>query len=126
MQRPQSSGIDLAGFSFAKPAANQKTFSLRALPKQGLINLNSTWAAGTTEGQSKDGGQDEQFLAPKNQCVKSICLVDGIADGTLRIVLQGHLPNLSLNLPNALVKTTHHTRSTMSPHGPRGLIMPND
>lgn len=66
MQRPQSSGIDMTGFSFAKPAAKHKGFSLPPPSKQGLINLNPTWAASTVETQHKGGGQDEQLRTPKN------------------------------------------------------------
>lgn len=44
MQRQKSSAIDVTAFSFAKPAARQGGFSLRALPKQSLITsgLNHT------------------------------------------------------------------------------------
>ncbi|KAJ5292791.1 uncharacterized protein N7443_008744 [Penicillium atrosanguineum] len=65
MQRPQSSGIDTAGFSFAKPPTNQRGSSLRPPPKQGLINLNSPWAAATVEDQNIDDGQEAQFSVAK-------------------------------------------------------------
>lgn len=38
VQRQKSSAIDVTAFSFAKPAAHQGGFSLRALPKQSLVN----------------------------------------------------------------------------------------
>jgi hypothetical protein len=33
MQRPKSSGIDMAAFSFAKPASHRQAFALRKPPK---------------------------------------------------------------------------------------------
>lgn len=42
MQRHKSSAIDVTAFSFAKPAARQGGFSLRALPKQNLIGSGAS------------------------------------------------------------------------------------
>jgi hypothetical protein len=38
MQRPPSFGVDLAEFSFMKPASRNQGFSLRGMPKPGRIN----------------------------------------------------------------------------------------
>lgn len=45
MQRPPSSGIDITGFSFAKPVSHSLGFSLSGGPKQGRIDPASLGAA---------------------------------------------------------------------------------
>lgn len=69
MERPQSSGIDIPAFSFAKPAAHQKGFSLRAVPKQGLVHLDPVRDASTVETQNRGTRHDDKSLAAKDQYV---------------------------------------------------------
>lgn len=105
MQRPQSSGIDVAGFSFAKPAASQKAFSLRPPPKQGLINFNSTWSGRTVEDQSKNDGRESQQPASNEQYVKGAFV---LFKTWLKTVLRPVRPVLELQLPGTGEDTQPH------------------
>lgn len=58
MQRQKSSAIDVTAFSFAKPVARQGGFSLRALPKQSLINTGLSHNPKSLESQEDTGTRD--------------------------------------------------------------------
>ena len=60
MQRPGSSGIDMTGFSFAKPSSQRKGFSLRSIPTHSLMTSTSADNLKPSEIHSKFTGVRDQ------------------------------------------------------------------
>ena len=61
MQRPKSSGIDVTGFSFARPANQPKGFTLKSIPR--LVNHGdaSLGEMGGKESQKRTARRDKEL-----------------------------------------------------------------
>lgn len=66
MQRQKSSAIDVTAFSFAKHTAHQGAFSLRALPKQSLVNTSFGRNARLSERHKETQAAEETPLVAKD------------------------------------------------------------
>ncbi|KAJ5594927.1 uncharacterized protein N7459_001135 [Penicillium hispanicum] len=60
LQRLGSSGIDMTGFSFAKPATHRKGFALRSMPAHSLIRSIAAGDLRTSDAQTKPAGVGDQ------------------------------------------------------------------